>query len=95
MRKLFLASFKATTGDQEPFTDQRLIAVDCESWQSEESQWEIGYDLFKEWFAINYPESKLNYIIVHPTISGTITADSAMRTKVNIDNESNRTTTVG
>ena len=85
MRKLFLASFSAETpAGSTTWQDSRLIAVDCESWQSEEFQREQACLIFKEWFFVNYTESQLVSLITHPTIIGRVEEDRAGRREVKL-----------
>ena len=75
MRKLFLASFKFTTGTTEEYAEQRIIAVNSvKNNDKTEEQWlKEAYELAMGWFPNNYKESALISCIVHPTITDTST----------------------
>jgi len=67
MRKLILTSFKARTG-VEPFYEQRLVIIDSGRNDSVDDDREQAAEVFKKWFAMAYPQSKLISVIPHETV---------------------------
>lgn len=68
MRKLVLTSFTFTTRTKKVYTEQRLVVVNHNNGDSEESLTERANKQVIDWFPTEYPESSLLSVISHNAI---------------------------